>query len=82
MPNVLEVARCADVCLGEPLLLRLALFLPLVEGRVHDVDHLRVVVETWNIADLRVFDVDSSHGQRRAIRRVASLLRFPLSSPH
>lgn len=82
MPNVLEVARCADVRLGQPLLLGLALFLSLREGRVHNVVHLRVVMVTMNIADLGVLDVDGSHGQRWAIWRVASLLSFPLSSPN
>ncbi len=66
----LEVARCADVCLGQPLLLPpLVLFLPLGEGGVHNVVHLRVVMVTLNIADLWVFDVDGSHGQRRALER-------------
>lgn len=62
----LEVARRADVRLGQPLLLPLALFLPLGEGGVHNVVHLRVVMVTLNVADLWVFDVDCSHGQRRA----------------
>lgn len=81
MSNVLEVAGRADVRLGQPLLLPLVLLLPLGEGGVHNVVHLRVVMVTLNIADLWVFDVDGSHGQRRAIWRVASLLGFPLSSP-
>lgn len=81
MPDVLEVAGSADVCLGQPLFLGLALLLPLWECRVHDVVHLRVVVVTLHVADLWVFDVHRSHGQRRAIWRVAPLLRFPLSSP-
>lgn len=61
----LEVAGRADVCLGQPLLLPpLVLLLPLGEGGVHDVVHLRVVVAV-NVADLRVFDVDCCHGERR-----------------
>lgn len=62
----LEVARCADVCLGQPLPLALVPFLlPLGEGGVHNVVHLRVVMVTLDTVDLRVFDVDSGHGQRR-----------------
>lgn len=68
----LEVARCADVRLGQPLLLPLVLFLPLGEGGVHNVVHLRVVV-TLNIADLWVFDVDGSHGQRRTLKMTIRL---------
>lgn len=61
----LEVARRADVRLGQPLLLPpLALLLPLGEGGVHDVVHLRVVVAV-DVADLGVFDVDRGHGERR-----------------
>lgn len=62
----LEVARCADICLGQPLLLPFGFFLPLGEGGVHHIVHLRVVMVTVNIADLWVFDVDGGHGQRGA----------------
>lgn len=64
----LEVARRADVRLGQPLPLPLSLLLPLGEGGVHDVVHLRVVMVTLNTVDLRVFDVDGRHGQRRTWR--------------
>lgn len=57
----LEVAWCADVCLGQLLLLPLALFLPLGEGGVHNVVHLRVVMVTLNTVDLWVFNVDCGH---------------------
>lgn len=62
----LEVAGCADVGLGQPLLLPFASFLlPLGESGVYDVVHLRVVLVAVNVADLRVLDVDGRHGQRR-----------------
>lgn len=64
----LEVAWCADVRLGQLLLLPLGLFLPLGEG-VRNVVHLRVVMVTLMTADLGVFDVDGSHGQRRSLKR-------------
>lgn len=82
MPYVLEVAWGANVCLGQPFLLAFGLFLPLRESGVHNVVHLRVVMVTLNTADLWVFDVDCGHGQRWTIWRFASLLCFPLSSPH
>lgn len=83
MSNVLEVARCADVCLCQLLLLPpFDFFLPLGKGRVHNVVHLRIVVITLNTVDLWVFDIDSRHGQCGSICRVASLLGFPLFSPH
>lgn len=63
--NSLEVARCANVCLGQPLPFPFALFLPLGKGGVHNVVHLRVVMVTLNTVDLRVFDVYGGHGQRR-----------------
>lgn len=67
----LEVAGCADVRLGQPLLLPpLVLLLPLGEGGVHDVVHLRVVVAV-NVADLGVFDVHRCHGQRRPYERTS-----------
>lgn len=66
LADLLEVAGRADVCFGQPLLLPFAFFLPPGEGRVHNVVHLRVVVITLNTVDLRVFDVDSGHGQRRS----------------
>lgn len=60
----LEVAGRADVRLGQPLLLAsLVLLLPLGEGGVHNVVHLRVVVAV-NIADLGVFNVNCCHGER------------------
>lgn len=63
----LEVAWRADVCLGQPLLLPpLVLLLPLGEGRVHDVVHLRVVAV--DVADLGVLDVDRGHGERRPLK--------------
>lgn len=66
----LEVAGCADVCLGQPLPLPLVfvLFDPPGEGGVHEVVHLRVVVKAMNIVDFGVFDVRGSHGQRRSWR--------------
>lgn len=69
----LEVARCADVRLGQPLLFPLGLFLPLGEGGVHNVVHLRVIMVTLNSADLWVFDVDSSHGQRWALKKMTKV---------
>lgn len=70
----LEIARRADVRLGQLLLLRLAaLLLPLGEGGVHNVVDLRVVVVTLNTVDLRVSDVDSGHGQRRAFTMTESI---------
>lgn len=72
----LEVARCADVCLGQPLLLPFALFLLLGEGGVYHVVHLRVVMVTLNPADLWVFDVDGGHGQRRAWKMIDTVLKL------
>lgn len=60
----LEVARRADVGLGQPLFFAFVLLL-LPERGVHDVVHLRVV-KTVSRADLGVFDVHGGHGQRRA----------------
>lgn len=75
----LEVAWCANVCLGQPLLLpSFGLFLLLGEGGVHNVVHLRVVMVTLDTADCWVFDVDSGHGQRRAwkIKGIVLKLQF------
>ena len=70
----LEVARCANVRFGQPLLLPLVLLLPLGEGGVHNVVHLRVVMVTLNTADLWVFDVDGSHRQRRALKMTETVM--------
>lgn len=75
---MLEVARCADVCLGQPLPLHFFLFDPPGERGVHEVVHLSVV-KTMRVGDFWVFDVDDSHWQRWAIRRVSPLLGSPVS---
>lgn len=85
MAYVLEVAGRSNVRLSQFLLLAADFGLPLSlgEGRVHDVVHLMTaVMVTRNTVDFWVFDVNRGHWQRWTIWRLASLLSFPLSSPH
>lgn len=75
----LEVARCANVCLCQPLLLPpFDFFLPLRKGRVHNVVHLRIVVITLNAVDLWVFDIDSRHGQCGSWKMKKTVLKLQL----
>lgn len=86
MTDVLEVAGCADVGLGQLLLLAFGLFV--LPGQATVAQHVVKVV--WllvavgvvesNIVDLWVLDVHCGHGQSWTIFRVTSFLCFPLPS--
>lgn len=82
MTNVLEVARRADVRLGQLLLLAGFGLLVLPVEHVVQVVRLLMAVRVVEAAvvDLRVLDVHSGNVQRWTIFRVTSLLGFALPS--
>lgn len=86
MTDVLEVAGCADVSLGQLLLLAFGLFVLPGQAAVaqHVVKVVRLLVAVGVVesdtVDFWVLDVHCGHGQSQTIFRVTSFLCFPLSS--
>lgn len=86
MTDVLEVAGCADVGLGQLLLLAFGFLVLACQSAVaqHVVEVVRLLVAVGvvesDVVDLWVLDVHCGHGQNWTIFRVTSFLDFALPS--